>query len=1064
MNMIRTKLTKFVAGLTALMLFATNSISILPSAYAADDTAKMGTVNLSTNHPDGAYTIYPLIGFVPVGIGTGVSNDSFDLPASDGLGTGYRIEFKDISGFTTPSTIYFNLSTGSTLTYVGEYKNAGGSTTPEAKQGTVNVSTNNPDGTYTINKLDGTFMGSGSGVSVDSFDLPATDGLGTGYMVTFGAVTGFNTPATQSFNLSTNNSVTITGTYTNSNQTPVNQAKQGTVNVSTNHPDGTYTINKLDGTFMGSGSGVSVDSFDMPATDGLGTGYMITFGSVSGYVTPSVIYFNLSTNATLDFSGLYQPQGAGSSQKQGTVNVSTNHPDGTYTINKLDGTLMGSGSGVSVDSFDMPASDGLGTGYAITFGNVSGYITPAVIYFNLSTNADLTFTGLYSPNGSGPNQKQGTVNVSTNLIEGTYRISKLDGTFMGSGSGVSVDSFDMPASDGLGTGYAIVFGNVDTYTTPAVIYFNLSTGANLTFTGTYTQGPVVNSTVIVNQIGGNGTVVLSGPSGATINTAVYSDNAAAAGAYSLSSITAPTGVTLNRVTDGTGATITAPYSQNLTAGGTVTYNVYYNTNAGSVTFTKTASSQAMENNNQRVTYTITATRNDSSSPSPINVTISDSMVGGALSNNGGTLSYVSGSYTCTGAVCDNHGNADGILTAPVTVTLDQAGSSAVITYQMVSNNSAQTSAATFTNTATASFVDPETNSQASLTSSATVSVSAPASGGGSGGGGGSGTFYYYTDDLKLNVTKLVSLDGSNYVDASTKANGLVIPDNTTSTLYFKVSIKNPNTVSVRNVEFDPSFDAGSSGIVAGRIDRLNGEGVTKDIFGKIVIGDIYVDQTVTFTYQRLITAKDKNQNPAVEQLKLENYMAAMNYSQNGLKKVSKGLYYPTYLYTEKPAGPTVTNAGDILSIKVSTDKSGAKVGEEVQYTITIKNVSGGDLTGIMLNHTLPAELMVTDAGIGLVKGSDIQWKTTILRDGEQKVYKFTAKVASGTPGTIVKSLTRALVNEYDGIAPVTSYLTILGGNVVLAQTGSAGILLLLAFSVIAYLGIMTIKRRATGIR
>jgi len=123
---------------------------------------------------------------------------------------------------------------------------------------------------------------------------------------------------------------------------------------------------------------------------------------------------------------------------QGTVFISTNHASGTYTVYTADDVLVGTGGGVDQKQFTMQASEGLGIGYKIVYGNVTGYTTPDTDFFNLKKGDSLTFNGVYTDANTVPGG-QGSVTVYTNHASGTYSIYTADDVLVGTGSGVERD-------------------------------------------------------------------------------------------------------------------------------------------------------------------------------------------------------------------------------------------------------------------------------------------------------------------------------------------------------------------------------------------------------------------------------------------------------------------------------------------------------------------------------------------------------------------------------------------------------------------------------------------------
>ncbi|MEN8263117.1 MAG: FG-GAP-like repeat-containing protein [Nitrospirota bacterium] len=146
----------------------------------------------------------------------------------------------------------------------------------------------------------------------------------------------------------------------------------GTINVTTNLPGATFIIN---GPASYSGSGTSWSVTDAP----VGT-YIIVFGDVGGYVTPSSQTMTLLENGSITFNGQYNFE-------TGTINVNTNLAAATFTIS---GPATYSGSGTTWSVTDAP----VGT-YQITFGVVSGYYTPSPQVWILQKDGTISFNGQY---------------------------------------------------------------------------------------------------------------------------------------------------------------------------------------------------------------------------------------------------------------------------------------------------------------------------------------------------------------------------------------------------------------------------------------------------------------------------------------------------------------------------------------------------------------------------------------------------------------------------------------------------------------------------------------------
>jgi hypothetical protein len=225
--------------------------------------------------------------------------------------------------------------------------------------GTINVSTNLSSATFTLTGPE-TLTGSGTTWSEDS--AAAGD-----YTITYGAVAGYTTPASETKTLSNGGSITFTGTYSAA-------ASVGTIAVSTNNASATFTVF---GPAVYSGSGTSWTQTNAP------TGvYMIIYGNVAGYSTPPNDSLTLTSGSTITFTGTYASLSA-----SGTISVSCNNDSASYTIT---GTNTYTGTGRSNTHSSAPTGS-----YTIVFGAVAGYSTPASQTASLSSGGTLTFTGIY---------------------------------------------------------------------------------------------------------------------------------------------------------------------------------------------------------------------------------------------------------------------------------------------------------------------------------------------------------------------------------------------------------------------------------------------------------------------------------------------------------------------------------------------------------------------------------------------------------------------------------------------------------------------------------------------
>lgn len=254
----------------------------------------------------------------------------------------------------TAMTVLFLIIAGSPLADIST-NIASADSNPYTPVGTINVTTNNATATFA---LTGPATYSGSGTSWMQNDAPIGD-----YTITYGAISGYDTPASATQTLVSGGTITFTGTYT---------ASVGTITVTTNNAAATFTIT---GPTTYSGSGTSWTQNDAP----IGT-YTITFGEIPGYDTPATHDHTLNSGETITCTGTY-------TASAGTIAVSTNNEAATFT---LTGPTTYIGSGTSWSQAGAP----VGT-YTITFDPIPGYVAPVSETQTLVSQGTIAFTGTY---------------------------------------------------------------------------------------------------------------------------------------------------------------------------------------------------------------------------------------------------------------------------------------------------------------------------------------------------------------------------------------------------------------------------------------------------------------------------------------------------------------------------------------------------------------------------------------------------------------------------------------------------------------------------------------------
>jgi hypothetical protein len=142
--------------------------------------------------------------------------------------------------------------------------------------------------------------------------------------------------------------------------------------------------------------------------------YTVTWGEVAGYVTPASQIKNLSGGGTLVFSGNYQPV-----PLPGSIQVTAN-VTAPFT---LTGPNNYSYSGITPwNQSDLTAGN-----YTVTWGAITGHITPPLQTQSLSSAGNLVFSGEYQPSSGYIQQFLGGWNLATIPCETNVPLQQLLG-------------------------------------------------------------------------------------------------------------------------------------------------------------------------------------------------------------------------------------------------------------------------------------------------------------------------------------------------------------------------------------------------------------------------------------------------------------------------------------------------------------------------------------------------------------------------------------------------------------------------------------------------------------
>jgi len=404
---------------------------------------------------------------------------------------------------------------------------------------------------------------------------------------------------------------------------------------------------------------------------------------------------------------------------------------------------------------------------------------------------------------------------------------------------------------------------------------------------------------------------------------------------------------------------------------------YVKQNDGKIDFTvnKTVTNQTLLNDgNKRVDYEVTVIRTNSGTDQKVAVTVKDSISGNKklYGSNGGVMEVV-GNGTCSNGCGD-------ITDGPVTINMNK-GQTVTLKYTLESNNSTipEGESSNFINTIVGNFTDQNGNGDSS-TDKETVTVD------------NGDDIYVSVYKQKLNETLLA--DGNKEVD-------------------YRITVQRSNAGVNKDVEVVVKDSiSGNKKLYGsnGGVMEVVGNGTCSNGCGDITDGPISVElgkgEKVTLNYT---LRSDNSTIPAGESSNFKNTVVANYDNEDGDDQESNDDVTVTV------DGDDALNSG--LVIDVTADKSQAKKGECVLYTISATNTTNQTLTGLILTLDYDqVALDVTNTYGGTDNGSVVTWNHGTLTAGNTARHQMGACVTNdANVGAYVRTTARGLVNEIPNV-------------------------------------------------
>ena len=238
-------------------------------------------------------------------------------------------------------------------------------------------------------------------------------------------------------------------------------------------------------------------------------------------------------------------------------------------------------------------------------------------------------------------------------------------------------------------------------------------------------------------------------------------------------------------------------------------------------------------------------------------------------------------------------------------------------------------------------------------------------------------------ELKLYFTEIVP-DWENLHIEQTVDKTKAKPDDTVT---YTIRVTNETGFDLTNITVSEKLDMRNLNSI-----KVSGEGKYAD--------NVWTLDSLENGKTAILTMTAKVNGTAAVQTVIKN-TAAITGAAAGEKTLPDG--------TERKAETEITvvlySAPDWskLSIEQTADKTKARSGETVTYTIRVTNQTGRDLTGITVFDKLDTYSLMRDSVSGDGKYADNVWTMDSLKDGETAKLTITAKVNGTVSASVIKN-------------------------------------------------------------
>ncbi len=391
---------------------------------------------------------------------------------------------------------------------------------------------------------------------------------------------------------------------------------------------------------------------------------------------------------------------------------------------------------------------------------------------------------------------------------------------------------------------------------------------------------------------------------------------------------------------------------------------------------------------QQTQYAITVTNDSSIAQS---FTVTDVLGAG---NNGGSLTFLPSTVSF---VFSAGGSASG--NSPFIITdLEGSGNTVTITYNATASNSGipTNQSSLFTNIATI----VETGD----TATEDVFVVGPRSGG-SGGGGGGGGSRIIRGSLNVFLQKEVfDTNIDTWKDADTVDLAAFVDPGSQQEIRYRILVRNEGSIK-GDITVEDIFSSQS----LNRVDVQNVTGATWDPHTQeFLVEDVGAGSTKTIAYTAVVSRLAGTSNPVavntatVTEAELSSDLPSNRYILQSVEGIgtSDDAYVKTF-------------GGDV-ELKKRVDKIIANRGEEIRYTLTVRNVGSENFTNVRLVDEFPYEFVdiISMSPEGVRQGNALVFTKSSLAPSKLWIVRITARIKDDVKsGTVIPNLVNV---EADG--------------------------------------------------